>query len=222
MDSSVPVAIIMIGPPGSGKGTQSGKLSAFLGVPKISTGDILRQVAAGIGQDSEKIRTIMATGGLVPDGILADLVTSRLSESDCKNGFILDGYPRNTDQAIFLENLLLGGHYKLLVIEIVVPEDVILKRILGRFSCKSCGAIYNKYFLRPRDGDTCDQCGASDFAYRSDDNELVIKERLREYTLQTVPLLDYYKARNLLISVNGNRSSDEVYNELIFQLSGVR
>ncbi|QUV99223.1 adenylate kinase [Chloracidobacterium sp. MS 40/45] len=218
MDSNVPVAIVMIGPPGSGKGTQSGKLGAFLGIPKISTGDILRQVASGSSRNSQEIRAIMETGGLVPDSILADLVTSRLSEPDCKNGFILDGYPRNIDQVIFLENLLLARKYKLLVVEIAVPEDILLKRVTGRFSCRGCGAIYNKYFLRPQNEKVCDQCGSTDFAYRSDDNELVIRERLREYTLQTLPVLDYYKAKHLLVSVDGNRSLDEVYDELICQL----
>jgi adenylate kinase len=221
MDSSVPVAIVMIGPPGSGKGTQSSKLSASLGIPKISTGDILRQVASGNSQNSEEIRAIMETGGLVPDSILADLVASRLSEPDCKNGFILDGYPRNIDQVVFLESLLLVKNYKLLVVEIAVPEDILLKRVTGRFSCRGCGAIYNKYFLRPRNEKICDQCGSADFAYRSDDNELVVRERLREYTLQTLPVLDYYKAKHLLVSVDGNRSLDEVYDELTCHLSRV-
>ncbi len=221
MDSSVPVAIVMIGPPGSGKGTQSSKLSAFLEIPKISTGDILRQVASGSSRHSEEIRAVMETGGLVSDSILADLVTSRLSEPDCKKGFILDGYPRNIDQVIFLESLLRVKNYKLLVVEIAVPEDILLKRVTGRFSCRGCGAIYNKYFLRPRNEKICDQCGSADFAYRSDDNELVVRERLREYMLQTLPVLDYYKAKHLLVSVDGNRSLDEVYDELTCHLSKV-
>ncbi len=219
MDSSVPVAIIMIGPPGSGKGTQSSKLSSFLGIPKISTGDILRQVASGSSRNSEQIRAIMESGGLVPDSILADLVTSRLSELDCRNGFILDGYPRNIDQAIFLENLLLTKNYRALAVEIAVPEDVLLKRVTGRFHCRECGAIYNKYFLKPQNEKVCDQCGSTDFAYRSDDNDMVIRERLREYTLQTLPVLDYYKAKHLLVSVDGNRSLDKVYDELTYHLS---
>jgi len=219
MECKVPIAVIMMGPPGSGKGTQSSRLSAFLGVPKISTGDILRQVAAGNDSNSENIRTIMESGGFVPDSILADLVVSRLSKPDCENGFILDGYPRNAEQAAFLEKLLLNREYKLLVVEIIVPEDILLKRIIGRYSCKNCGTIYNKYFLNPNKEGVCDQCGSSEFTYRTDDNELVIRERLREYNAQTVPVLDYYHARNVLVSVNGNRPLDDIYNELTYQIT---
>jgi adenylate kinase len=221
MVSVQPVAVVIIGPPGSGKGTQSARLGAFLGIPRISTGDILRQVAASNDPLSESVKAIMATGGLVSDEILIGLVTSRLSERDCLNGFILDGFPRNISQAAFLENLLSDKNYKLIVIEINVPEDVILKRIAGRFSCKNCGAIYNKYFVKPRKEGVCDYCGSTEFVYRLDDNEKTIKERLKEYLLQTAPVLDYFKAKSLLVTINGNNPLDIVYNDLISQLQSI-
>ncbi len=213
------LAVIIMGPPGSGKGTQSSRLSASMKIPKISTGDILRQVALGDGPKSEYIRNIIATGGLVPDNILADLIVSRLSELDCKNGFILDGYPRNTQQATFLEDILLSRNYKPLVVEIVVSDDTLLKRVEGRYLCKNCGAIYNKYFAKPQKDGVCDKCGGSEFTYRSDDNELVIKERLKEYSIQTVPVLDFYRKRNLLVSISGEKTSDEVYEDLLHQIA---
>lgn len=211
--------IVMIGPPGSGKGTQSGKLSTHLMIPKISTGDILRQVAASDTPNSEMIREIMANGSLVPDSVLADLIASRLSRSDCENGFILDGYPRNISQATFLEELLSIRKHNFLVFEIVVPEDILLKRITGRFSCKDCGAIYNKYFLNPKRSGTCDNCGGTQFSYRSDDSELIIRERLKEYVVQTVPLIDYYRTKGVLTSIDGNKSSSDVYSNLVSQVS---
>ncbi|MGQ9897583.1 MAG: adenylate kinase family protein [Acidobacteriota bacterium] len=221
MQVKAPIAVVMMGPPGSGKGTQSSRLSAFLQIPKISTGDMLRQIASEEGSNSEKIREIMATGSFVSDDILADLISHRLSKSDCEHGFILDGYPRNIDQAIFLEKLFLNKSYKLLAIEIKVPEDILVKRVTGRFSCKTCGAIYNKYFLKPQKEGVCDQCASSDFIYRLDDNEQVIKERIKEYAAKTTPVLDYYRMKDLLLSIDGNRSSDDIYRDLICQIGRV-
>jgi len=219
MEHKLPLAVIIMGPPGSGKGTQSSRLSASMNIPKISTGDILRQVSLGDGPKSEYIRSVIATGGLVSDNILADLIVSRLSDLDCKDGFILDGYPRNIQQATFLGELLLDRNYKLLVIEVIVPDDTLIKRVKGRYLCKNCGTIYNKYFAKPQKDGICDKCGSSEFTYRSDDNELIIKERLKEYNTQTIPVLDYYRQRNLLVSVNGEKTSDEVHEDILRQIA---
>lgn len=215
MLSERPVVVILIGPPGSGKGTQSARLSAALTLPKISTGDILRSYASNEGPLSEKLSKILASGALVPDDILASIITERLSCSDCENGFILDGYPRNLDQAIFLEKLLTKKGSKLIVIEIVVPESVLVKRVTGRFSCKSCGAIYNQYFAKPKLESMCDQCGGSEFYYRVDDKESVILERLKSYSLQTLPLVDFYSDQDALCKIDGNQNFEDVYKDIL-------
>lgn len=212
---SEPTAIILIGPPGSGKGTQSARLSTALGIPKISTGDILRSYISDNTPLSEKINKIIASGALVPDDILASVIKERLSALDCENGFILDGYPRSLQQATFLESLLLQKKYRLVVIEIIVPESILVKRVTGRFSCKKCGAIYNQYFLRPEKDGICDKCGSSDFYHRVDDNESVIVDRLQTYYLQTHPLIDFYDAKSVVCKIDGNKDSEGVYRELL-------
>ncbi len=209
------VIVILIGAPGSGKGTQSRKLSMSLSMPKISTGDILRSYTLSNHPLSDKINSIIASGSLVPDDILFSVISERLSSPDCDRGFILDGYPRNIQQATFLDSVLSQRKHRLVVVEIVVPEDVLIKRIAGRFSCKSCGTIYNQYFSKPKQAGICDQCGSSEFYYRVDDKESVVMERLRAYQLQTLPLIEFYNQRNLVCKVNGDKSSDEVHEDLL-------
>lgn len=215
MRSRKPLVIIMIGPPGSGKGTQSSKIGASLGIPKISTGDILRAVASEKTLFAESIRNTISSGGLVSDEILATLIKSRLASSDCENGFILDGYPRNTEQAIYLESLLSEAKYYIVVVEIDLPEDVLIKRVTGRFSCKLCGAIYNKYFRETKKKGVCDECGSLEFVYRSDDSEVVVTERLREYARQTLPVIDFYKSKKMLHKIDGNKTACDVYTDLM-------
>ncbi len=215
MQGKASPVIILVGPPGSGKGTQSSRLVSLLSIPKISTGDILRSVASEESEFSKKIRDVMSSGGFVSDETLALLLTSRLSSPDCTQGFILDGYPRNVSQARYLDRILDKRKYQILVLEILVSEESLIKRILGRFSCSKCGAIYNQYFSKPKVDGVCDSCGATEFVFRSDDNESVVRERLKEYERQTLPVLNFYDEKKILHRIDGNESSDKVYNNIV-------
>lgn len=210
--------IVMLGAPGSGKGTQAKQLQNKFSIPQISTGDILRSIAKENTPLAEEIRQTQAAGKLVNDNILLEVVKNRTQKEDCKNGFILDGYPRTIVQAKQLENLANEQKREIKVINVDVLDDLLLKRLTGRRSCSSCGEIYNVYFKAPKTNGICDNCG-SDLVHRSDDNPESIEKRLHEYHKNTSPLIDFYNKQNCLSVIDGTKSAGEVFEILsgVFQ-----
>jgi|EndMetStandDraft_5_1072996.scaffolds.fasta_scaffold110860_2 adenylate kinase len=209
--------IILLGPPGSGKGTQAVRLSKELGIPHISTGDLFRE---NIGKNTElgkKAKTFMDAGKLVPDSLVLEMLFDRVAKPDCLKGFLLDGFPRTIPQAVEFDKQL-SSNDRLIVINLDVPDDLIFKRIEGRLSCKQCGTIYNRYFNPPAVDSKCDKCGG-ELIQRSDDNEQVVRERLKVYHDQTEPLVDYYSKKKVLMTVNGANDPDIVFKELLQRLN---
>src|SRR3990167_964442 len=195
--------IVLLGAPGSGKGTQAKLLVEKYKIPQMSTGDLLRaEVAAGTDL-GKKAKAAMDAGQLVIDEIVLGMIQARLAKPDAKNGFILDGFPRNIPQAQALDAMLarLGQPLQLALL-VDVTTDILMKRLTGRRSCGSCGAIYNIYFSAPKTSNKCDKCGSS-LTHRSDDNEQTVGKRLGVYQQQTAPLANYYKAQGKLRTVRG-------------------
>jgi adenylate kinase len=195
--------VIMLGPPGAGKGTQAERLARRRDLPRISTGDILRDAV----QEGTKLgclaRATMAAGGLVSDEVMIGIVQERLSRDDARNGFVLDGFPRTVVQATALDRLM-DGRGPLIVLDIVVPEDVLVRRLAARRICGRCGSD------APVEWRTaCEKCGGS-LVVRTDDNEAIVRERLNVYQRQTKPLVDYYSARGTFRTIDGNQPPDVV------------
>lgn len=206
--------IILMGPPGAGKGTQAEMLSKDFGIPHISTGDMFR---AAIKQGTElgmKAKAVMDAGQLVQDEITIGIVKERLSGRDCFPGFLLDGFPRTVPQAKALEEILqdLGTHLDG-VINIAVDSKAIIARMVGRRVCRQCGATYNIQFKAPRKADKCDQCGG-ELYQRSDDSEATVTNRLEVYEKQTEPLLEYYERQGLVFAVNGDQEMSKVFADI--------
>ncbi len=214
--------IILLGAPGAGKGTQAKKIMEVYGIPQISTGDILRDNVGKGTELGKQAKAIMERGELVPDNLVCDMVANRLLQADCGRGFILDGFPRTVAQAEWLDGFLSGKLFenqpcaKLppVVVEISVGYNQLLRRLTGRRSCPTCGRIYNVYFQPPRVPDTCDVDG-SKLMTRKDDSEEVISERLKAYHRQTLPLVEYYKAKGRLQVINGDKDPDTVTAETL-------
>ncbi|HMM46101.1 MAG TPA: adenylate kinase [Candidatus Macondimonas sp.] len=202
--------IVLLGAPGSGKGTQAKLLMERFGVPQISTGDLLRAAVAAKSPLGLKAKAAMDAGELVSDEIVLGMIRERLAEADAKAGFILDGFPRNGAQAAALDALLseLGQDIDRAV-HIQVSFDELLKRLTGRRTCTQCGALYNVYFSPPRQEGVCDRCGGA-LMHRDDDNEQTISRRLRVYEEQTQPLIDYYQAQSKLATVSGSGEVTEI------------
>lgn len=205
--------VILIGPPGSGKGTQAKKLSAKLSLPHISTGDLFRENLSNGTPLGLKVKGYLESGNLVPDDIVVDMLADRVAAEDCKLGYLLDGFPRSIPQAEALEREL-GDDVDLVVLSLEVPDEIIVKRIEGRMSCSDCGAIFNKYFTPPNKEGVCDICEGT-LSHRSDDNAEVVKERLAVYHKQTAPVIDYYTKKGVVKSVNGEQSPDAVFQDLM-------
>ncbi|MCS7044637.1 MAG: adenylate kinase [Bryobacteraceae bacterium] len=204
-----PAAIILFGPPGSGKGTQAKLLKTVLGIPHISTGDMLRERIASGDELGLRVKDIMQAGRLVPDEVVNQLVADRIAEPDCQRGFILDGYPRTLPQAAELDRLLGERGYRDLVIHLKVDYTKVIARIAGRRVCPVCGTLYSLTSNPPRQPDVCDRDGAR-LVVRDDDRESVIRERLEAYERLTRPLLDYYAGKGgLLFEVDGSDGTPE-------------
>lgn len=205
--------LILLGPPGAGKGVQAEMLKKKFDIPHISTGDMLREEIANKTPLGKEAELYIKEGKLVPDDLVIKMVRVLLMKQDTKVGFLFDGYPRTLPQAIALDELL--GELNLSidkVINLEVKEDIILRRLTTRRICSSCGAIYNLLTMKPKINDICDRCG-SGLYQRNDDKEDVIKDRLKTYYIQTLPLIEYYK--NKIISVDAGREKEETHNDII-------
>ncbi len=202
--------LVLVGPPGAGKGTQAEFIAAHLAVPKISTGDIFRaNVSQGTPLGLEAKR-YMDDGKLVPDEVTINMVRERLAEPDAGDGFLLDGFPRTVPQAVALDKLLADlGTMLDLVMELVVDDDEVIRRLSGRRQCRGCGKIWHVEFEAPSRADLCDRCG-SDLYQRDDDKPEVIAKRLREYAEKTAPLVDYYGAQGKLVGIDATGPVEDV------------
>lgn len=203
--------IILLGAPGCGKGTQAKRLQDVLGVPHISTGDMLREARKEGTELGKRAAEYMDRGDLVPDDLVIAMVKERLSRPDCSRGYILDGFPRTIAQAEALE---VAGVRVEAVVDIEVSEEEVVRRITGRRSCPSCGRVYHVEFSPSKDGVHCDVCGAV-LVQRDDDKEETVRERLRVYQQKTAPLLTYYRNKGFLKTVNGVGGPDEVFSRLL-------
>ena len=207
--------LILLGPPGAGKGTQATFICGRYSIPQISTGDMLRaavRAATPLGLEAKKV---MDSGQLVSDDIMIDLIAQRIDRPDCKNGFILDGFPRSLPQAEGLDRMLADRKLKIdRVVEMQVKDDALVERITGRFTCAKCGAGYHDKFQRPKQDGKCDVCGGKDFTRRADDKEETVRARLKAYHAQTAPLLPHYRARGTLRAVDGMASIDQVTRQV--------
>ena len=206
--------IILLGPPGAGKGTQAQRLQADRGMIQLSTGDMLRAAVRSGSPIGLKAKAVMEAGELVSDAIVSALIGERLDDMG-QAGAIFDGYPRTRAQAEALDLLLAErGRGLDYVIELCVDEDALVERITGRFTCAKCGAGYHDVFKRPKVDGVCDVCGSTEFVRRPDDNEQTVRTRLAEYRAKTAPILPYYEDRGLVRRVDGMGSVDDVANEI--------
>jgi adenylate kinase len=206
--------LILLGPPGAGKGTQAKRLVEKYGIPQISTGDMLRAALKAGTELGREAKTYMDAGKLVPDSVVIGLIDERIKEADCKNGFMLDGFPRTVAQADALKGVMDKMGLKLdHVISIDVDNDDLLGRLTGRRTCRGCGAGFHVQFDPPKKEGVCDKCGA-ELYQRDDDKEETIRNRLKVYADQTEPLIAYYKAAGLLRSIVGTGSIDEIFGRI--------
>ena len=208
--------LIIMGPPGGGKGTQAKRLEEAFDIVQLSTGDMLR-AAIGVGTElGLKAKAVMDAGELVSNDIMIGMISERLDEPDCANGFILDGFPRTVAQAEGLDTMLEEKGLSLdAVVEVRVPDQKLVDRITGRFTCSQCGEGYHDTFKTPEKDGICDKCSGSEFARRSDDNEETVKSRLKAYHEQTAPLLPFYDGKGLLRVVDGDQDMGVVTTEII-------
>lgn len=207
--------IIMLGAPGAGKGTQAKKIAEKYSIPHISTGDIFRANIKNGTELGQKAKTYMDQGLLVPDELVVDLVVDRVKQDDCKNGYVLDGFPRTIPQAECLTEALnkLGSKIDY-AIDVDVPDDNIVKRMGGRRACVKCGATYHVVFAAPKAEGVCDTCGDK-LVLRDDDKPETVQKRLNVYHEQTQPLIDYYTTQGVLKTVDGTRDLNEVFQEIV-------
>jgi adenylate kinase len=218
--------IIFIGPPGSGKGTQAKRLAGRFGIPHISTGDMLREAVADGTELGLQAAPIMASGGLVSDDLMIGIINDRLAKSDAQAGFILDGFPRTIVQAEKLDGIVGSqaetgagnGHGGLRVLQLLVPDDAIVRRITQRRTCAQCGAIYHLENNPPANDSVCDRCGAEVIA-RADDTEEAVRKRLEAFHRQTLPVATYYKAKQILREVDGVGPVDEIFERITTSLT---
>ena len=207
--------IVLLGVPGSGKGTQAKLMAEKYRVPQISTGDILRAAVADKTEVGKKVAAVMAAGDLVSDDIVIDAVTDRLRGAESRRGFVLDGFPRNIPQAQELDTRLgWMGRPVQLVLHLAVEDDVVVKRLTGRLTCANCGAIFNKFFSPPAKRDVCDQCGSKKLEHRDDDNAKTVRARLASYERDTSPLISYYRAQHKLRTIPASGGTDGIFGAI--------
>lgn len=196
--------IILLGPPGAGKGTQAKILVADRGLVQLSTGDMLREVRASGSELGKRFGEMMDRGDLIPDEMIIEMIDARLNEPDCRNGAIFDGFPRTNGQAVALDEMLERKSLPLkAVIELTVDEEALVGRITGRYSCANCGAGYHEIFQRPAVEGVCDACGHTEFKRRPDDNEQTVRDRMEVYRRDTAPIIPHYEAQGLVQRVDG-------------------
>jgi adenylate kinase len=205
--------LILLGPPGAGKGTQAKLIVDKYSIPQLSTGDMLREAVANGTEVGKKAKAVMDAGNLVSDDIVNAIVSERLDQDDCKNGFILDGFPRTLEQAEALSKMLSDKDYSLdNVVELKVDDEALVERVAGRFTCGNCGEGYHDEFKKPEKEGVCDRCGGTEFKRRPDDNAEVMRTRLLAYYKETSPLLGYYYAKGNLQSVDGMGEINDIFN----------
>ncbi|WP_193368098.1 adenylate kinase [Pelagibius marinus] len=203
--------VILLGPPGAGKGTQAKRLEKSHNLVQLSTGDMLREAVASGSELGQKAKALMDAGHLVPDDLMIAMISDRIDQPDCAQGFILDGFPRTTAQAEALDEMLAEKGLKLnSVIEMKVNDEILVERITGRYTCAKCGAGYHDTFQKPKVAGVCDNCGGTEFKRRADDNEETVRTRLEAYHAQTAPILPYYGDKGVLKAVDGMAGIDQV------------
>ena len=207
-------SIVLFGPPGAGKGTQAARITQTTGLPKVSTRDMLRAAVKNGTKTGLEAKKYMDAGKLVPDSIIIDLIKDRVQESDAVNGLMFDGFPRTIPQAEALSKITEVTH----VIAINVPDERIVERICGRYSCGSCGIVFHDTFNPTKQDGVCDECGSTDMKRRADDNEDTVLQRLSAYHEQTSPLADWYDDLGILRNVNGDKAIDEITKDILIAL----
>ncbi|MBL4612681.1 MAG: adenylate kinase [Emcibacter sp.] len=203
--------IILLGPPGAGKGTQATRIMSKIGLVQLSTGDMLRAAVTAETEVGKKAKEFMEAGKLVTDEIVIGIIADRIEEEDCKDGFLLDGFPRTVAQAEALDQLLKDKDLKVdAVVEMKVEDESLVDRITGRYTCANCNQGYHDTNLKPQKADVCDSCGSTNFNRRSDDNRETVVSRLATYHAQTAPLLPFYSAQGVLRTIDGMADIDDV------------
>jgi adenylate kinase len=207
--------LVLLGPPGAGKGTQAKRLEEKYGIIQLSTGDMLRAEVDSGSELAQQLKVVMEAGMLVSDELIIKMISGRIDHDDCANGFILDGFPRTTPQAEALDLMLVEKEMVLdHVLSIEVDDEAMVGRITGRFTCAQCGTGYHEEFKKPKVDGVCDACGGKEFTRRADDNAETVRARLKAYHDQTAPIISYYSGKGLLRGVDGMAAIDEVTTEL--------